>query len=189
MDQIAREAGYSKATLYVYFKNKEEIVGYLVLESMRKLYDYLSFALDNQENMRKRYEGMCRALVQYQEEFPLYFGMAIDEINIDFEKSECLEEEKETYRIGEKINEKMKMFLNEGIKNGEFRNDIEIMSTIFSFWGMLSGLIQAASNKETYINKNMNLSKYDFLRYGFEMLYRSVLNEPSEMSDERGVGR
>lgn len=29
MDEIAKEAGYSKATLYVYFKNKEEIVAIL----------------------------------------------------------------------------------------------------------------------------------------------------------------
>ena len=39
MDDIAKAAGYSKATLYVYFENKEEIVGILVLNSMKKLYD------------------------------------------------------------------------------------------------------------------------------------------------------
>ncbi len=33
MDDIAKAAGYSKATLYVYFENKEEIVGILVLDS------------------------------------------------------------------------------------------------------------------------------------------------------------
>ncbi len=41
MDDIAKAAGYSKATLYVYFENKEEIVGILVLGSMKKLYDYI----------------------------------------------------------------------------------------------------------------------------------------------------
>lgn len=41
MDDIAKAAGYSKATLYVYFENKEEIVGILVLNSMKKLYDYI----------------------------------------------------------------------------------------------------------------------------------------------------
>ena len=35
MDDIAKAAGYSKATLYVYFENKEEIVGILVLNSMK----------------------------------------------------------------------------------------------------------------------------------------------------------
>ena len=35
MDDIAKAAGYSKATLYVYFENKEEIVSILVLDSMK----------------------------------------------------------------------------------------------------------------------------------------------------------
>ena len=41
MSDIARMSGYSKATLYVYFKDKEELIGVLVLESMQKLYDYI----------------------------------------------------------------------------------------------------------------------------------------------------
>lgn len=36
MDDIAKAAGYSKATLYVYFENKEEIVGILVLLVSKK---------------------------------------------------------------------------------------------------------------------------------------------------------
>ena len=45
MNDIAKASGYSKATLYVYFKNKEQLVGVLVLESMQKLYDYINSAL------------------------------------------------------------------------------------------------------------------------------------------------
>ena len=68
MDDIAKAAGYSKATLYVYFENKEEIVGILVLNSMRKLYDYISSALIRHETTKARYDLICRGLVQYQEE-------------------------------------------------------------------------------------------------------------------------
>lgn len=70
MDDIAKVAGYSKATLYVYFENKEEIVSILVLSSMKKLHDYISGALEQQEATKARYDGICRGLVQYQEEFP-----------------------------------------------------------------------------------------------------------------------
>ena len=45
-NDIAKESGYSKATLYVYFKNKEELVGILVLESMQKLYEYIRRVYD-----------------------------------------------------------------------------------------------------------------------------------------------
>ena len=174
MDDIAKAAGYSKATLYVYFKNKEEIIGLLTLESMKKLYDYIDSALKNQENSKERYDFICSGLVDYQQEFPFYFKIALQNINIDFENEHYLPEEKETYMIGEKINRKMADFLMSGIRKGELRSDIDIMLTVFSFWGMLSGLIQLAEDKEEYIKDSMDMDKSGFLEYGFDMLYRVI---------------
>ena len=174
MDDIAKAAGYSKATLYVYFENKEEIVGILALNSMKKLYDYISSALIQHETTKARYDFICRGLVQYQEEFPFYFKMVLDKINIDFESKEYLSEERETYQIGEEINEKIKNFLLSGMEKGDLRNDLDIMPAIFNFWGMLSGIIQLAANKEEYIKKSMGLSKKRFLEYGFSLVYHSI---------------
>ena len=177
MDDIAKAAGYSKATLYVYFENKEEIVGILVLDSMKKLYHYIVSALEQQETTKEQYNFICRGLVQYQEEFPFYFKMVLDKINIDFENHDYLPEEKETYQIGEEINEKIKEFLISGIDKGDLRGNLKIMPTIFNFWGMLSGLIQFAANKEEYIKKTMGLSKIKFLEQGFHMLYCSIADK------------
>ena len=162
MDDIAKAAGYSKATLYVYFENKEEIVGILVLNSMKKLYDYISSALIQHKTTKARYDFICRGLVQYQEEFPFYFKIVLDKINIDFEGKDYLPEERETYQIGEEINEKIKTFLLSGMEKGDLRNDLDIMPAIFNFWDMLSGIIQLAANKEEYIKKSMGLSKIKF---------------------------
>ena len=174
MDDIAKAAGYSKATLYVYFENKEEIIGILVLNSMKKLYGYIVSALAKQDTTRARYDCICHGLVRYQEEFPFYFKMVLDNINIDFENHDYLPEEKETYEVGEEINEKIKDFLLSGIEKGDLRGNLEIMPTIFNFWGMLSGIIQLAANKEEYIKATMGLFKRQFLEYGFHMLYCSI---------------
>lgn len=176
MDDIAKAAGYSKATLYVYFENKEEIIGILVLNSMKKLHDYIALALLQHETTSERYRHICQALVRYQEEFPFYFRMVLDKINIDFETRDYLPEEKETYLVGEEINQKLKELIISGMEKGDLRPDLEILPTIFNFWGMISGIIQLAANKEEYINKTMGLSKTQFLEYGFEMLYRSIAN-------------
>ncbi len=178
MDDIAKAAGYSKATLYVYFENKEEIVGILVLNSMKKLYDYISSALIQQETTRARYDLICRGLVEYQEEFPFYFKMVLDKININFEDHNYLPEEQETYQVGEEINKKIKDFLLSGMELGDLRSNLEIMPAIFNFWGMLSGIIQLAVNKEEYIKKTMNLSKEQFLEYGFSLVYNSIARCP-----------
>lgn len=174
MDEIAKAAGYSKATLYVYFKNKEEIISVLVLESMKKLYDYLCAALEQQETTREKYRSLCCGLVKYQEEFPFYFKTALEKINIEFEDQTYLPEERETFDVGEQINEKIKQFLSEGIEKGEVQKDIKIGPAIFAFWGMLSGLIQIAVNKESYIARGFQLSRQEFLEYGFDTLYRSI---------------
>lgn len=174
MDDIAKAAGYSKATLYVYFENKEEIIGILVLKSMKKLDDYISLALMRQETTKAKYTSICYGLVQYQEEFPFYFQMVLDKIKINMQESDILTEEMETYRIGEEINEKIKCFFQSGIEKGDLRNDLEIMPTIFHFWGMLSGIIQLAVNKEEYVASTMNMSKQQFLDYGFSMLYDAI---------------
>lgn len=177
MDDIAKAAGYSKATLYVYFENKEEIVGLLVLQSMQKLYDCISSALVQQETTRARYNLICRGLVEYQEEFPFYFKMVLDKINIDFENHNYLPEEKETYQIGEKINAKIKDFLLSSMELGDLRRDLEILPAIFNFWGMLSGIIQLAANKEEYIKETMGLSKEQFLEYGFSLIYNAIASK------------
>ena len=173
MDDIAKEAGYSKATLYVYFSNKEEIVAILALESMRKLYHYISEAMEQEPDTRKRYDLICQGLVKYQEEFPFYFNMALKEININFESIED-PEEAETYRVGEDINEKIKEFLQYVISCGALREVLEPLPTIFAFWGSVSGLIQLAANKEIYIKRAMGFSKLQFLSFGFDLLYRSI---------------
>ena len=60
------------------------------------------------------------------------------------------------------------------MEKGDLRNDLDIMPAIFNFWGMLSGIIQLAANKEEYIKKSMGLSKIKFLEYGFSLVYYSI---------------
>lgn len=174
MNDIAKAAGYSKATLYVYFKNKEELIGVLVLESMQKLYDYIRLTIEKGSETRECFMEICHALLKYQEEYPLYFKLVLENIKIDFESTDFLPEEKETFLVGEQINGLLAAFLQGGIEKGQICSDLQILPTIFSLWGMLSGLVQIATNKEEYIEQQMGLSKEEFLSYGFNTLYRSI---------------
>lgn len=174
MDDIAKAAGYSKATLYVYFKNKDEIISLLVLESMQKLYDAILSALQGHTDTRKRYDAICHGLLQYQRAYPFYFQLVQEKINIDFTHTDFFPEEKDTYLIGEKINEALFRFLQEGMDCGALQADLAPRPTIFILWGTLAGLIQLSANKAAYIQQEMALPQDDFLEQGFAMLYRSI---------------
>lgn len=177
MDEIAKEAGYSKATLYVYFQNKEEIVGYLVLHSMTKLKEYLALALASEKDFREKYLDICQAMVSYAEEYPFYFSMVLDHINIDFEHSDCEESERETFRVGEEINLLLSSFFTCGIEKGALKKQSDVKAVIFAIWGMLSGLVQLAANKHEYISQEIHMTKKEFLEKGFMLLYDAIKQE------------
>lgn len=75
MDDIAKNSGYSKATLYVYFKSKEILTSYLVLQSMQTLYDFIYKALHENNTCKERFFGICNSLYEYKKLFPLYFSL------------------------------------------------------------------------------------------------------------------
>lgn len=180
VSEIARAAGYSKATLYVYFKNKEEIIAYLVLSSMKMLKDCIFSALSGKKDYRDRYFDICHAMVSYQEKYSYYFSIVLDYINIDFDNSGCEESERETFMVGEEINSMLFSFINDGIKDGAFRKQSNVKSVIMTIWGMLSGLIQLASNKEQYILQEIRLSRKAFLDKGFQFLYGAIENTSAD---------
>lgn len=177
MDDIAREAGYSKATLYVYFKNKEEIVGALVLKSMKLLYECLCAAVFGSGSTWEKYHAVCIALTRYQEQFPLYYEFTLGEINVASEMRELLPVERETYEVGERINAQIEGLLRQGIAVGDLRPEIPALQTTFLFWASLSGLILTAAKKQAYITLAMGMTRMQFLEFGFKTLYRSIAKE------------
>ncbi len=187
MDEIAQAAGYSKATIYVYFTSKQEIISLLALKSMQKLYNSLAQALASSAPMAEKYQLLCQCLLQYQTEEPFYFQILLSKINGAPDDANYLPEERATYQIGEEINNLLRDCLLTGIANGELRPDLQILPTIFSFWGMLAGFIQLAASKEEYIAAAMGQSKEQFLAYGFWLLYRSIARCPEQTNPQQEV--
>ena len=158
----------------MYFESKEEIVSVLVLGSMKKLCAYISSAIQHQESTRSKYDLICKELVRYQEEYPFYFKMTLEKIKFHFESQDFYPEERETFQVGEEINEMIKTVLMSGMVKGDLRADLDIAPVSFSCWGMLSGLIQFTASKADYIKQSMGLSKEQFLQCGFDMIYQSI---------------
>lgn len=175
MDDIAKHANYSKATLYVYFKNKEELVATLVLKSMKILQDCLHKAVYDEVNTMDRYDRICRELVNYYDQYPFYYEIVIGEINIDFENSKVPTLEKETFALGEQVMADLAHFVVEGQRAGIFLEQVQVAYSLFFFWASLSGIILMAEKKEKYIEMMMGLSKQEFLEQSFAALLKSIL--------------
>lgn len=177
MDEIAKAADYSKATLYVYFKSKDDIINHLTHQSMTMLYTYVHEALLDITDFFACYKKLCYALVKYQAEYPLYFDIALSPINIDLDNPETPPIFKSIYETGEAINSEVKLFLIRGIELNYIKSDLPILPTIFWLWGSLAGIIKINAQKNAYIAQDISLHENEFLDYSFKLLLNSILKE------------
>lgn len=176
IDNVAKQAGMSKSTLYVYFKSKEEIVDYISLEAMKYLLEQFqkNVPCANVESgimLHEQYMEICHVLAAFKRNYPLNFQLLIQEIKVDEESLEKNPVLKEIYDCGEQINQHVVNIL---MGTQETESMERMIAKIFAQWGSIYGLILLADNKEQYITKNMHMTKDEFLEQGFEQLYRTM---------------
>lgn len=175
MDDIASEAQYSKATLYVYFKNKEEMINCLTLKSMKLLHERIKYAIAEEADIPSNYYAICKELAIYHDQHPVYYNIALGEINVDLDNEETPAVFREIFEVGEQINGEILKLLIKGMETGVFRNDLSLPQDVFFLWAGLSGVIQISGKKKEYIEHFMGTTLEEFRESGFKNMLRSIL--------------
>jgi len=75
MEEIARAAGYNKRTIYLYFKDKEDLFLAVVLRGQEILLEKLEQAFNNFIENRDLIRELGRAFFSFSLEYPEYFNL------------------------------------------------------------------------------------------------------------------
>lgn len=180
MDDIAKNAQYSKATLYVYFKSKEEIFHYNVLKGMQLLHKRFTEILNQSTDAVSQYMSLCEMLVVFYDQYPLYFQSMLDTIQLPANNSTKHTILGEIYQIGEALNKDIQTLIQRGMDEELFQDGLPCLETGLIHWGALSGIILLAGKKQEYLSQASAMSKTDFLQLGFRMTLASILREKTD---------
>lgn len=177
MDDIARQAEYSKRTVYLQFSSKEEIHDRLVLKGFTGLKEAIARALADSGDFVHTYRILCKSLLEFQETSPYLFAGMVDFQTQPLEGENGSGIKREIFAAGEEINSWLEQMLARGIEDGFVRPDTRVKETILVFWSSLSSLILVARRKSSYIAETMGTPAEDLLDYGFHLLLRMILKE------------
>lgn len=166
MDEVAKEAGFTKRTLYSYFTSKEEIYekirerGYLILNSL-----FLE-ALEKERNSSeiKKIKSMGYSFLKFEREYRGYFK-SIFEMGDFVEECEALE--KTTLEILDKC-------IKDGVKKGEITDRIDCVNISLILWSSIMGFVTTFSRKEKYINEYFEKDIKEVTETGFDLILNSI---------------
>ena len=147
VDQVARSARLSRALVYVYFRDKEELLFAIGERAMHLLRDRFIKAAASQERGLDQIEAIGRAYMSYAYEFPHYFDFCsrfhAHSIAVDPGSNEgaCA-------TAGDEVLGTVVGAITSGIRDGSIRPDVG-QPTLFAvtLWAFTHGLIQLAIAK------------------------------------------
>lgn len=173
MDDIAREAEYSKATLYVYFQSKEEIVNAILLSSMILLQKKIREAIERSNDWLEGYHAVCGAIIRFYGENPTAYDAASGELEASVDSVEA-KSLKDILRTSDETNTILASFLERGVREGIIQVELPVMEVVQLFWASLSGMVRMAERKASYINKTIGVDRETFLTHGAQFLLNAI---------------
>lgn len=148
MDQIADCVELSKGTIYLYFKNKEELYISLLVEGLAILNQAFKTAVENKTNWKEKTRAIGWAYYRYSQAYNQFFH-----INFQFQHGEI------TANISDQLYQQcvrqaqaclgyLAQAIAEGVSAGDIRKQKDPMSLAVTLWGALTGIILLHEGKD-----------------------------------------
>ncbi len=178
MDDVAKEAEFSKRTVYVYFNSKEQLYFEIMVRGYKILLQMMETSFQNEKGLNAlgRIEKIGRVLYRFSKEYTNYF-MAIMEYEngeLDFVNGIPDKSREECYKLGEKMFEYLTIELKNGIEEGIIREDLDIVNTAIILWSCTIGTFNTLEKKRNYIMNYHKKNSEELLLEAFDLLIRSI---------------
>lgn len=148
MDQVARKARLSRALLYVYFRDKEDLLLGLADRAHNLLHDRFASIRAKRQAGLKQIQAMGRAYVAFADESPVYFEALACFAAHEPDKNDKGSNAARCMEGGDRIHGLMIEALSAGIEDGSIRRDVGPLPLVaITLWGFTHGIIQIISTK------------------------------------------
>jgi AcrR family transcriptional regulator len=168
MDQVARKARLSRALVYVYFRDKADLLIAVSIRALEQLNERFVEVLSQPIRGLDQVEACGRAYVGFAREFPVRF-----EVLAHFEAHSptgALDPAYEEFlKVGERPHSSLTRAIETGLKDGSIRNDLGNPALLsFTLWGLMHGIIQLTMHKIGGLQR-AGVSAESLIEHGFRL--------------------
>jgi len=176
MDQVARKARLSRALVYVYFKDKTDLMFGIGERALVTLRQYFVAAVAKDTRGLDQLVAVGHAYIAYSREQPVYFEVMArcelvspDTANLQPNEQACLVQ-------GSAVHQLMRQALDLGVRDGSVRPDVgDSKAVSMCLWAFTHGALQLASTRANLLAHD-GLQPQQVLEQAMLMMTRSLMN-------------
>lgn len=183
MDDVAAEAELSKATLYLYFKSKEELYVAILIRGIKILHSMFVEAVQIDASGLQKVEAIGRAYVAFYQQYPNYFDAMVHFETTNFESGAGNEYMQERESLKKETMGLVAQAVQSGIDDGSIRPDTDAMKAAVILWAQTTGLLQILSIAREDIKSNYALETDDLVETYFDLAFHSLAAATEDEQD------
>jgi AcrR family transcriptional regulator len=171
MDDVARASGFTKKTLYSYFKSKEDLNYEILYRSFTVLNSLLDEKLKDNEKLDEieKIKTIGKVIIDFYNHHPEYYFTMSSFQTKKVEEGEYQNFDK-CYTAGQYPVEILSKLLLDGINNGRIDSSLSVNKTVVILWANIVGLINLMDKKTQYINESFGTGMMDIIEYGMDLM-------------------
>ncbi|UCF96299.1 MAG: TetR/AcrR family transcriptional regulator [Spirochaetaceae bacterium] len=143
LEEVAREASLAKGTLYLYFKDKEDLYFQVMLNVLERLESYVARQILQVEDPLEKMKAVARAQINFLANNPNYFRL----FQVAFTPEMATIHKQLLEPLFEKrrrLSEFLHGLVEEGKRQKKIRGDIDTRDVVLSYMGMVNQAVQSA---------------------------------------------
>lgn len=178
MEQVARKARLSRALVYVYFKDKADLMFGIGERAVATLLQCFTDAVSKHEHGLDQLVAIGHAYIAYSREHSVYFDVMArcelispDIANLQPNEQACL-------LGGNAVHQLMQASLERGVRDGSVRADVgDAKAVTVCLWGFIHGVILLSLTKAKMLAHD-GLHSDQLLEQAMLMATRSLMKAP-----------
>ena len=179
MDQVARTARLSRALIYVYFRDKDDLLYAIGERAMKQLYQRFAAAIETPGSGRDKVMAIGRAYMGYALEFPHYFDFCSRFVR-HHSGSGVTPNEEACERADDAVMGLLAQVIQSAVSDGSIAPRVarDPMMLAFSLWAFTHGIVQISVAKGADLAHH-GAAAAEFGNYAFELLETLLRGAPA----------
>lgn len=166
MDEIAREIGLGKSTLYLYFKNKESLYFAIVLRGIKIWDEMVKNGVKDSDTGLEKIISYTNANKEFSSRYPEYFRLLYSPTSIkkqfDMEKLNGSEEFQEVQKLFKEILSVGIDAIKEALNDGDINQGVDPVEAIILLSIIYNGRVNMGDwSKELLISRGIDDEKFN----------------------------